>query len=114
MLILALALSLSALAAPPHDASTGVAATAETVTTGGPRAVAVTTKTVKTGGPRAVAANDGFNDGIDRTDPNFVKASLLIMSPAAERSINAIIYTLMPPLKENRTPIGFGQAGDNP
>ena len=99
MLILALALSLSALAAPPHDASTGVAAIAETAATGG---------------PRAVAANDGFNDGIDRTDPNFVKASLLIMSPAAERSINAIIYTLMPPLKENRTPIGFGQAGDNP
>ena len=25
----------------------------------------------------------------------------------AERSINSIIYTLMPPLKENRTPIGF-------
>ena len=54
MLILALALSLSALAAPPHDASTGV------------------------------AANDGFNDGIDRSDPNFVKASLLIMSPGDE------------------------------
>ena len=27
---------------------------------------------------------------------------------AAERSIDSIIYTLMPPLKENRTPIGFG------
>ena len=66
MLILALALSLSALAAPPHDASTGVAATAETAATGG---------------LRAVAANDGFNDGIDRTDPNFVTASLLVMSP---------------------------------
>jgi len=26
---------------------------------------------------------------------------------AAERSIDSIIYTLMPPLKENRTPIGF-------
>lgn len=26
---------------------------------------------------------------------------------AAERSIDTIIYTLMPPLKENRTPIGF-------
>ena len=25
----------------------------------------------------------------------------------AERSIDSIIYTLMPPLKENRTPIGF-------
>ena len=69
MLILALALSLSVLAAPPHDASTGVAATTETATTGG---------------PRAVAANDGFNDGIDRSDPNFVKASLLIMSPGDE------------------------------
>ena len=33
---------------------------------------------------------------------------------AAERSIDSIIYTLMPPLKENHTPIGFGQAGDNP
>ena len=99
MLILALALSLSSLADPPHNVSTGVVST---------------TETAPTGGPRAVAANDGFNDGIDRTDPNFVKASLLIMSPAAERSINAIIYTLMPPLKENRTPIGFGQAGDNP
>ena len=31
---------------------------------------------------------------------------------AAERSIDSIIYTLMPPLKENRTPIGFRQ-GDN-
>ena len=60
MLILALALSLSVLAAPPHDASTGVAATTETATTG---------------------ANDGFSDGIDRTDPNFVTASLLVMSP---------------------------------
>ena len=27
---------------------------------------------------------------------------------AAERSIDSIIYTLMPPLKENRNPIGFG------
>ena len=26
---------------------------------------------------------------------------------AAERSIDSIIYTLMPPLQENRTPIGF-------
>ena len=26
---------------------------------------------------------------------------------AAERSIEAIVYTLIPPLKENRTPIGF-------
>ena len=26
---------------------------------------------------------------------------------AAERSIDSIIYTLMPPLKENRKPIGF-------
>jgi len=63
MLILALALSLSALAAPPHDASTGVAATAGAATTG---------------------ANDGFSDGIDRTDPNFVTASLLVMSPGDE------------------------------
>ena len=31
-----------------------------------------------------VAANDGFSDGIDRSDPNFVKASLLIMSPGDE------------------------------
>ena len=99
MLILALALSLSVLAAPPHDASTGVVSTTETATTGG---------------PRAVAANDGFNDGIDRTDPNFVKASLLIMSPAAERSIDSIVHTLMPPLTATRTPIGFGQTGDNP
>ena len=31
----------------------------------------------------APAANppDAFNDGIDRTDPNFVTASLLVMSP---------------------------------
>ena len=69
MLILALALSLSVLAAPPHDASTGVAATSGAATTGG---------------PRAVAANDGFNDGIDRTDPNFVTASLLVVSPSDE------------------------------
>ncbi len=26
---------------------------------------------------------------------------------AAERSIDSIIYTLMPPLKDNRKPIGF-------
>ena len=34
----------------------------------------------------ATAANpsDGFNDGIDRTDPNFVTASLLVMSPGDE------------------------------
>ena len=31
-----------------------------------------------------IAPNDAFNDGIDRTDPNFVKASLLIMSPGDE------------------------------
>lgn len=31
---------------------------------------------------------------------------------AAERSITAIVQTLLPPLKENRTPIGFRQ-GDN-
>lgn len=30
------------------------------------------------------AANAGFNDGIDRNDPNFVTASLLIMSPGDE------------------------------
>lgn len=30
------------------------------------------------------AANTGFNDGIDRNDPNFVTASLLIMSPGDE------------------------------
>ncbi len=30
------------------------------------------------------AANDGFNDGIDRSDPDFVKAFLLIMSPGDE------------------------------
>ena len=29
----------------------------------------------------SVAQPDGFNDGIDRTDPNFVTASLLVMSP---------------------------------
>ena len=28
---------------------------------------------------------------------------------AAERSIDSIIYTLMPPLTATRTPIGFGQ-----
>ncbi|MBQ6010623.1 MAG: DUF4105 domain-containing protein [Kiritimatiellae bacterium] len=61
--MLALALSLSALAAPPHDASTGVASTSGAATTG---------------------ANDGFSDGIDRTDPNFVTASLLVMSPGDE------------------------------
>ena len=33
---------------------------------------------------------------------------------AAERSITAIVQTLLPPLKENRTPIGFGQTGYNP
>ena len=27
---------------------------------------------------------------------------------AAERSIDSILYTILPPLKENRTPIGFG------
>ena len=32
---------------------------------------------------------------------------------AAERSIDSIIYTLMPPLTAARTPIGFGQDGDN-
>ena len=34
----------------------------------------------------ALAANppDAFNDGIDRTDPNFVIASLLVMSPGDE------------------------------
>ena len=31
-----------------------------------------------------IAPNDAFNDGIDRSDPNFVKASLLIMSPGDE------------------------------
>ena len=30
------------------------------------------------------AQPDGFNDGIDRTDPNFVTASLLVMSPGDE------------------------------
>ena len=34
--------------------------------------------------PQTAAANDGFNDGIDRSDPNFVTASLLIMSPGDE------------------------------
>ena len=34
--------------------------------------------------PQSAAANDGFNDGIDRSDPNFVTASLLIMSPGDE------------------------------
>ena len=29
----------------------------------------------------SAAQPDGFNDGIDRTDPNFVTASLLVMSP---------------------------------
>ena len=32
----------------------------------------------------ASVANDGFNDGIDRSNPNFVTASLLIMSPGDE------------------------------
>ena len=32
---------------------------------------------------------------------------------AAERSIDSIIYTLMPPLRENRTRIGFRQGEDN-
>jgi hypothetical protein len=32
----------------------------------------------------ASIANAGFNDGIDRSDPNFVTASLLIMSPGDE------------------------------
>ena len=32
---------------------------------------------------------------------------------AAERSIDSIIYTLMPPLTAGRTPIGFGQDGGN-
>lgn len=27
-------------------------------------------------------ANDGFNDGIDRSDPNFVTASLIMIAPA--------------------------------
>ncbi len=31
-----------------------------------------------------IAPNDAFNDGIDRTDPNFVTASLLVMSPGDE------------------------------
>lgn len=30
---------------------------------------------------RAVSANDGFGDGVDRTDPGFVKASLLVFGP---------------------------------
>ena len=33
---------------------------------------------------------------------------------AAERSITAIVQTLLPPLTATRTPIGFGQTGDNP
>ena len=28
-----------------------------------------------------IVPSDDFNDGIDRTDPNFVTASLLVMSP---------------------------------
>ena len=32
---------------------------------------------------------------------------------AAERSIDSIIYTLMPPLTATRTPIGFGHGDDN-
>ena len=32
----------------------------------------------------SAAQPDGFNDGIDRTDPNFVTASLLVMSPGDE------------------------------
>ena len=31
-----------------------------------------------------ITPNDAFNDGIDRTDPNFIKASLLVMSPGDE------------------------------
>lgn len=32
----------------------------------------------------SAAENDGFNDGIDRSDPNFVKASLVVASPGGE------------------------------
>lgn len=32
----------------------------------------------------SAAENDGFNDGIDRSDPNFVKASLVVVSPGNE------------------------------
>ena len=32
----------------------------------------------------SAAQPDGFNDGVDRTDPNFVTASLLVMSPGDE------------------------------
>ena len=31
-----------------------------------------------------ITPNDAFNDGIDRTDPNFVTASLLVMSSGDE------------------------------
>ncbi len=34
--------------------------------------------------PAASVANDGFNDGIDRSDPNFVTASLLWIGPGKE------------------------------
>jgi hypothetical protein len=34
--------------------------------------------------PQRPSSNGGFNDGIDRSDPNFVTASLLIMSPGDE------------------------------
>ena len=33
---------------------------------------------------------------------------------AAERSIDSIVHTLMPPLTATRTPIGFGQGDDTP
>ncbi len=34
--------------------------------------------------PPQSSSNEGFHDGIDRSDPDFVKASLLIMSPGTE------------------------------
>ncbi len=42
------------------------------------------TPTAAASDPQSAAADDGFNDGIDRSDPNFVTASLLIMSPGDE------------------------------
>ena len=57
----------------------------------------------------ALAANppDGFNDGIDRTDPNFVTAS-------GELGMATTKDFLVVQLEGNRTLIGFGQTGDNP
>ena len=55
----------------------------------------------------SAAQPDGFNDGIDRTDPNFVTAS-------GELGMATTKDFLEVQLEGNRTLIGFGQTGDNP